>query len=279
LNTSRDPQVWYGSNAGDPDSVVLNDLRTRGLSEDPSLAWLEWSADPSLDDDDPDAWSQANPSLGVLIDEDRIRHLQRTLSPESFQTEVLCRWVEVSGARAIPADLWNAATDPDLEGPSAERRPVVSIDVDPDRLSASVVAAWILPDGRVGTDLALYRSGTLVDLAVDVGGVLADLRPGFDPWTAENLASSFSRTYETTPITGRHWVAACQTFYDLLTGDRLRHPGRSALASQLAVAARKQSVEGRWWISRTSDPITAVTATARAVYLASRPRSVPRIDA
>ena len=111
-NTSPNPQVWYASNAGDPSSIVLNGLRARGLGGDETLAWLEWSADPALSPDDPEGWAQANPSLGVLIDETRIRHLYDTLDGEAFATEVLCQWVDVAGTRAIPAPLWDsAATD------------------------------------------------------------------------------------------------------------------------------------------------------------------------
>jgi hypothetical protein len=279
LNTSADPQVWYASNAGDPDSVVLNELRRRGLADDPSLAWLEWSADPSLDDDDPEAWSQANPSLGILIAPERIAHLQKTLSPERFQTEVLCRWVAVSGTRAIPADLWDAAADPNLAGPSDRSRPVVSIDADPDRLAVAVSAAWILGDGRVGTDL-VYYSPTLVGAESEIRRVVDGLSPGlvgFDPWTAQTLADSLGGRYPTEAVTGRNWVAASQHLLDLLTGDRLRHYGRTALSTQLAHAERRSSVEGRWWIARGAEPIPGVTSTARAVYLASRPRPVPAI--
>jgi phage terminase large subunit-like protein len=58
MRASPDPQLWVLSNAGDPDSVVLNRLRDRGRAAagapgtDPRLAWLEWSAAPerALDD-------------------------------------------------------------------------------------------------------------------------------------------------------------------------------------------------------------------------------------
>jgi len=274
LNTSQNPQVWWASNAGDPDSVVLNGLRQRGLDTDPTLAWLEWSADPALADDDPQAWSQANPSLGTLIDVDRIAHLHATLTPEAFQTEVLCRWVEVSGTRAVPSVLWESARDPAIEGPST--KPVVSIDIDPDRAAVAISVAWSLPDGRIGTDLALYRTGNLDNLEADVTRELSHLAPsviGFDPWTTQALADHLTATgWLTYPVTGRAWVSACQTLLDLLTTDRLRHPGREVLDVQLAHAARRETTEGRWWISRGSEPIPAVTATARAVHLAARPR-------
>ena len=277
-NTSPNPQVWYASNAGDPSSIVLNRLRARGLEPDPSLAWLEWSADPALEPDDPEAWAQANPSLGVLIDEARIAHLHATLTPEAFATEVLCQWVDVAGTRAIPAPLWDAATSPDIAPPDAERRPMVSIDVDPDRGAAAMVAAWHLPDGRIGTDLVLYRTGDLDKLTDTVAAKVAELEPaavGFDPWTTEALADTLAASgVAMTPVTGRAWVSACQTLLELLNTDRLRHPGRHALSVQLAHAGRRESTEGRWWITRGVEPIPAVTATARAVYLAARPRPV-----
>ena len=280
LNTSKDPQVWYASNAGDPDSIVLNRLRDRGLSTDDSIAWMEWSADPALSSDDPEAWKQANPSLGTLIDESRIRHLHETLDPEGFETEVLCRWVEIAGTRAIPEALWDAATDPSIPGPSS--RPVVVIDVDPDRTAAAMVAAWHLPDGRIGTDLVLYRTGDLEGLEQAVLSEIRELSPsviGFDPWTTESLAAQITAAgYQCEGVTGRGWVAACQTLLEMLTTDRLRHPGREALTAQLIHAGRRETTEGRWWITRTSEPIPAVTATARAVYLASRPRPIYSIQ-
>jgi phage terminase large subunit-like protein len=61
---SENPQTIYLSNAGTDDSVVLNSLRTRGEAGDPSLAYLEWSADPDYDPGDVRGWVQANPSIG-----------------------------------------------------------------------------------------------------------------------------------------------------------------------------------------------------------------------
>jgi phage terminase large subunit-like protein len=275
-NTSRNPQVWYASNAGDPDSIVLNNLRDRGLANDPTLAWLEWSADPTLSDSDPEAWAQANPSLGTLIDFERIAHLHATLTPEAFQTEVLCRWVDVTTTRAIPAPLWEEAFDPNLGPPPG--RVCLDVDVDPDRASAACVAAWKTSDGRIGTDLVMYKTGPLESLEDDVASLIEELKPvvvGFDPWTTDQLASTLAaRGVPMTPVTGRQWVTSCQTLYDLCATGRLAHPGRAAVAQQLAYAGRRETTEGRWWITRGVEPIPAVTATARAVYLADRPSPI-----
>jgi phage terminase large subunit-like protein len=126
--------------------------------------------------------------------------------------------------------------------------------------------------------LALYRTGDLTDLAEAVHETLEALQPsavGFDPWTTEALAEALTISGQPmVPVTGRAWVSACQTLLELIQTDRLRHPGREALAAQLSYAGRRESTEGRWWITRGAEPIPAVTATARAVYLAARPRPV-----
>lgn len=63
------PTRWAISNAGNPDSVLLNGLRDRGRTaaeqpaSDPAMCWLEWSADPDCALDDPSYWPDANPAL------------------------------------------------------------------------------------------------------------------------------------------------------------------------------------------------------------------------
>jgi hypothetical protein len=165
-----------------------------------------------------------------------------------------------------------------MEGPAGPTRPVLSIDIDPDRNAVAMVAAWQMSDGRIGTDLVLYRTGNLDGLEALVEREMSELGPsliGYDPWTTQALADHITTSgWTTQAVTGRAWVSACQTLIDLLTTDRLRHPGREALDAQLAHAARRETREGRWWITRGAEPIPAVTATARAVYLASRPRPV-----
>lgn len=280
LNTSPNPQVWYASNAGDPDSVVLNELRRRGVEGDPSLAWLEWSADPSLDSDDPVAWSQANPSLGDLIDERRIAHLHATLSPERFETEILCRWVRASGSRAIPAVLWDGAVDAELAGPVDGSAPAVAVVVDPERRGVAVAGAWVTAGGHVGTDLLFYSSdvSTAETEILDVVSRVSPSVVGFDPWTTQTLAEAIGKRFETRAVTGRDWVAACAQLLDLLDGDRLRHIDRAAMSTQLDHATAKILARGVWvFADKTPEPIPAVLATARAVWLASRPRPVPAV--
>jgi phage terminase large subunit-like protein len=71
-------------------SEVLASLRDRGrnpLSE--GLAYLEWSAPDDAASDDPEAWYQAKPGLGVRISEDHVRTEMVTLGDDEFRRERL----------------------------------------------------------------------------------------------------------------------------------------------------------------------------------------------
>jgi len=90
LSARPDPKVWYTSTAGGPESVQLGRVRERGLTgADPSLAFLEWSAD---DGDDPAAlltWVRANPGLGIRITDAYIAREMAALGPDAFARERL----------------------------------------------------------------------------------------------------------------------------------------------------------------------------------------------
>ena len=63
-----DSQIWCMSNAGDEESVVLNQLREAALSgKNPRIGLFEWSAPDGCDLDDLDAIRQSCPGLGYTI--------------------------------------------------------------------------------------------------------------------------------------------------------------------------------------------------------------------
>src|SRR6185437_6296498 len=82
LSARPDPQVWYTSTAGNPDSIQLGRVRARGVAGgDPSLAFLEWSAENGCDLADRSAWAQANPGMGIRIAPDYIEREMSALGP------------------------------------------------------------------------------------------------------------------------------------------------------------------------------------------------------
>ena len=148
LTASPDPQMLYLSNAGTDASLILNSLRDRA-ADDPSLAYLEWSAAPERDPGDHAGWLEANPAAGHIPS--LWDYLERTytsykLSGQmgSFETEHLCRWVNVILPPIISRETWSElANEIDPRG-----RPVMGIALDPNGRRASAVLAWLSADGR-----------------------------------------------------------------------------------------------------------------------------------
>jgi hypothetical protein len=76
---------------------VFARIRERGLAATiPALAYFEWSVDDAeLDDvddevaEDPEAWAQANPGLGIRISREHIAREQRSMDPRTFAVERL----------------------------------------------------------------------------------------------------------------------------------------------------------------------------------------------
>lgn len=64
------PQLWFTSSAGMPESDLLNSIRQEGISRTSDrLAYFEWSAEDDADINDVGAWYEANPGLGIRISE------------------------------------------------------------------------------------------------------------------------------------------------------------------------------------------------------------------
>jgi phage terminase large subunit-like protein len=114
LSARPDPQVWYTSSAGSQKSTQLGRVRARGVrGGDPSLAFLEWSADDAVyDPADPACWAQANPGMGIRIDREYIEREFAALGPEAFARERLSVGdYPVDGAgdwQVIRAEAWDA---------------------------------------------------------------------------------------------------------------------------------------------------------------------------
>jgi phage terminase large subunit-like protein len=116
LTARPDPQVWYTSTAGNPGSVQLGRVRSRGVAGgDGSLAFLEWSAEDADDPSDPVTWAKANPGLGIRISEEYVERERAALGPEAFDRERLSIGdypVDGGAWETISADAWDACAAP-----------------------------------------------------------------------------------------------------------------------------------------------------------------------
>lgn len=273
---SSNPQTIYLSNAGTDDSVVLNSLRSRAEG-DPSLAYLEWSADPDYDPGDRRGWVQANPSIGhypqVLrdLEKDYIA-AQLGGNMAGFETEALCRWVRTMRPALVTAEEWQASR---IASAPKGRKQHMAVSMDPDGSRASAALAWLGDDDvcylTILSDVVARPLNTSV-----IGRELRDealtrhiAKVGFDPMTDAELAKYFKATKS---ISGNEFANATSNFVTRVQSGGLRWVDADSVGTDLGWTSRKENDEtGSYQAVRANDdrPITAALAAIRAVWLAS----------
>jgi hypothetical protein len=285
MTVSEDPQMVYLSNAGDESSVVLNALRERA-GKDPSLAYLEWSAESSRAMDDVRGWAEANPAMGhepkgmgqvraSLEAEFLANKLAGTLA--IFEAEHLTRWVPTLRKRLVDDLAWKRG-EAAVETPT---RSFMAISLDPQGRRASAAIAWPQADGTIGLRLLFDVTGSpintdklgpdLRDAAKKYGAAIV----GFDPLTDAVLAKVFPKSEA---ITGQKFTNASARFVAAVEGGRVKWADCGAVTSDLVWTARKEDdATGSFEAVRGNDerPITAALAAIRAVWLASEPVKAP----
>ena len=282
--SSDDPQVIYLSNAGSETSVVLNDLRYRGLAGTTAdLCYMEWSAAPELAVDDREGWLQANPSVGYgHLTLERLQSLYEKYRDAGelaiWETEHLCRWVQSMLPKLVADQHWQAARA-HVEPP---RYPALGLSVDPSGKRASAVLAWPQLDGSIAVAEAADVTGSPVDvdqlgqMLTDRTGAMGLAAIGFDPWTDKALARYFP---DAKPVAGADYANASQRFVRLIETGGIHWQTADAIAADLPFASRK-TTQGTAWIAERSSgdrSITAVLAAIRAVWLASAPLQRARL--
>jgi len=276
------PTRWAISNAGNPDSLVLNQLRDRGRAaaqepgSDAEVCYLEWSA-PDGPTDDPALWPAANPALGRTLRGTTLLEELRSDDPDSFRTEALCQWVDTTTAQAIPWDLWTACADRDLEPitPADEVRTWWAVDLDTERQHAALVLVAERGD-RLVAGLHRSWSGPEVNegaISDDIAALWEQWAPvgiAFDPVTCQGLVDR-NPGLPWEKVTGTDWVISCSQLLDAVQTGYLVHADQPDLNAQLSVAGRRDYGDGTWRISRkdSTHPIPAVVALARAVHLST----------
>jgi phage terminase large subunit-like protein len=273
---SENPQTIYLSNAGTDDSVVLNSLRERA-DGDPSLAYLEWSADPDYDPGDRRGWVQANPSIGhypqVLRDLEK-DYVAAKLGGNmaGFETEALCRWVRTMRPALVDADAWQACK---IASVPRARRQHLAVSMDPDGARASAAIAWLGDDDICYLTVISDVEGGRINTSV-IGRELRDIaasrhiaKVGYDPMTDAELAKYFKVAKS---ISGNEFSNATSNFVTRVQSGRLRWIDADSVGTDLTWTSRKENDEtGSYQAVRANDdrPITAALAAIRATWLAS----------
>ncbi|WP_164712355.1 terminase large subunit [Trueperella bialowiezensis] len=228
----RNPQIYYTSSAGMPSSEVWEEVRARGLAGDsPRLAYFEWSADDDADSDDVDAWYQANPGLGVRIDEEYVAEAEyRGMDEERFRRERLGIWARVGDEQGLSDRQWARQLD---EGSMPGDLVVFGLDVSPSRDSAAISVVSARGDGRlhvelvdhqVGTDWVVARAKELCD-QWSPGGLVVDAGSAAGSLVGELLRARV----KVIQVSGREYWQACGLAYDLFQQGALAHIGQEPL--------------------------------------------------
>lgn len=279
LSTSPNPQAWYTSSEGRSDSLRLRAVQDRGRAGgDSSLCYLEWSAPRAADLDDRTVWAQANPSLGIRIEEETLAGFRASLSDDGFAREHL--GIDGVGSKVWVVDQvrWTAALDPESTAAAGLR---FAVDVSPDRTSASIAAAARRSDGLWHVELVDRRSGRDPSWVVpELVRMQAEHRAGPVVVDAGAPAGSLVRPLrEAGAVVDEYGVReygrACGRIHDEVIGGRLRHLGQPDLDAALG-GARRRTLGDSWaWARRDAavdiTPLVAVTLALDAAMEAPPP--------
>lgn len=280
------PQIIYLSSAGLFDSDFLNGLRDRAIGEDPGrIFFAEWSTPDDVDSEDRDGWCQANPALGIRIEEEYLADELRTFRSDPTLGEIAWRRErlgireKVGGDVLFDVDAWDALADPD-----AKATPTVAfaVDVPPSRDAASISMASRLENGDVMIELVDRREGTSwvperlaqlkarwspVAVVVDEYSAAGSL---LRPPAPDSKVRRIGRV-ATLQIGIREYAEACGEFYDMVTrpvddeGPTLVHTGQRELHDAIAVAQRRMRGDTAWTLSR-KDIMVDISPLVAAVH-------------
>ncbi|WP_406420032.1 terminase [Streptomyces sp. NBC_00842] len=291
----KDPQVWYFGSAGiGSPSVQLARLRRRALTAmergepDPSLAYMEWSIDPHVDEclpgctdhDDPRSplsVAKANPALGYRLTLEHTERERLTMSTEIFARERLGVGAYPSEEgdtwQVIGEDAWRALAD----GTSKMSDPVAfAVDTTPERSHSAICAAGRsgeavhieVVDHRPGTGWVVERLIELVEkwspcaVVIDPGGPAGSLIPA----VRKELERLGLPDLLIEPKT-REVAGATGQFFDAVTEQAVVHLDQAPMATALAGADKRPVGDGWAWARRgVSVDISPLVGCTLAVW-------------
>jgi hypothetical protein len=274
-------QLWGFSNAGDDNSVLLNDLQEKatlvieqGTGDEDSLQTFmaEYSAPEGCELRDVDAIRQSNPALGYLFDINEIWSSLENDTPEGFRTEVLCQRV-ASLTGAFDMSGWEGGIDPGGSLASSRDRIAFGIDVSLDGLHVTASIATGLPDGRYRVEpVGAWESTHAVRKALP--DIVARLQPRVIRWFKNGPAAAIGaelraladEDVDVDEITGSEVTETCMEFVDLVRYRSVLHPNDRLFNAQVENAGKKVVGDGFVIVRNGKSHVDAVYSMAAAVH-------------
>lgn len=307
LSARPNPQVIYGSSAGQDHSEVLRNIRDRGrLGNDPSLVYIEWCAPGSWDQppcqlghscnhvlglpgcalDNPEFWRLANPAYERRIPHNFIAAERRGLSPAEFARERLGWWDNpAAGTQPIDPRTWQACALNRPAPPPHGTPRAFCIDVAYGMRSAAIGVATTY-DGVPHIELADQRYGTgwVIDRVLELKANHPGARfGGFANHAVGALVPDLARIgVELDKMNDSDMGRAC-AHIQKLTPDGLTHADDPLLTVAIGGAVKREIGEGLWsWGRRKSitdiSPLVAVTGALWMLAQEPEKRPVPYFD-
>ena len=281
LMAAKNPQVNCFSTAGDSHSIVLNQLRDRGLAAAAGAAddvgYFEWSA--PTDELSLENAAFANPGLNITIHPDNIRAVFND-PPDVVQTEVLNRWVTTISA-VIGTKEWQSCGDESIDL-DEDKLTWMAIDISPDRRNAALVAAQKLGDESFVIKLLHTWENTI---QLDDRAIANDAAAYCRKYPIEYLLYSRRTTGAIAarmlpagiPIhdMDKDYPQACDELLGAINSGRLKHRNQAALTEQMLSAVQLRRGDGGWVIGRRASQtsVAAAVAAALCTHFATRPET------
>jgi hypothetical protein len=284
MSARPNPQAWlFGTPPTENDDpFAFERVRESSKAHKARHCWLEWSAEPGDDFDDPTVWAKANPSFAVRVSEEAIADDRNALDDEQFALERLGIWAPSSRIGVvIPAQSWKDAGD---ELSVAVDRFALGLEVGPDLVCASVTLAGQRSDGDWHVELDERRDGTvwlgpyvealvranpqIRAVVVDVGGPIAALleqRGG--NWYLKGT------TVRVTPMKVAEIGAACATVLSGVVAGSIHHILQPQLSSAVAIAGKRRLGDTGMWVWSRSTATADITPVQSMTYALHGARS------
>ena len=293
MRARKNPQLWYSGSAVDQleqdHGISFARIRERGERGDSDLSYFEWSVEgdnpsavPPAVLEDRAAWAQANPAMGIRIDQEHMEREYRSMGAgRGFAVELLGigDWPRTDHlSTAIDLELWNECED----RYSTVLDPVcMAVDVSPDRF-ASVSAAGRREDGLWHIECLASRRGTAW-----VPEYLAERvkrnRPamvvceGYGP--VASLVSALEKlNVEVTLMTSAEHAQACGKLVDAIEEGNVRYPTSPELHSAVRAAKTRPLGDAWAWSRKHSSanisPLVSVTLALSAAMTTKPAKAV-----
>jgi hypothetical protein len=299
LSARPNTQVWYTGSAVDQQvhdhGLVFARVRARGHEgNDPRLAYFDWSNDCTIEDaheiaDDPAAWAQANPGLGIRISGEHIEAERRSMDLRTFAVERLGvgDWPATDGSadkRRIDVGKWQRLAEQDSQIDGAM---CFAYDTRPDRSTSTIAVAGMRADGLPQVEIVDRKRGTgwllerlaALEIRHEPVEIVCD---GASP--AASLVARAEKDFGMVirPLGAREVAQACGAFYDAIEDAMLRHLGTDDMLAAIRGAATRDLGDAWAWSRKSSSvdisPLVAATLALWGLTSGSRNTVKPTFE-